>query len=194
MIINGKLYKNEQTIDFKVPPIYEVIRVMNGIPLFFSEHMERLFTSLELSGYAHDLSFQLFEDAIFKLVEETQIANNNIRVEIGLNAENQLIWTLFWVKSIYPEKRVWLDGVYAVSLVANRENPHAKIFRSQFTDQINQLRMETGAFEIILVKDDGTITEGSRSNLFFIKNQTIYSAKEADVLKGVTRKHLIALI
>lgn len=33
------------------------------------------------------------------------------------------------------------------------------------------IRRDTGAFEVILVKENGVITEGSRSNLFFVKKR-----------------------
>ncbi|MEG0641800.1 MAG: aminotransferase class IV, partial [Clostridium sp.] len=55
------------------------------------------------------------------------------------------------------------------------------------------LLKEKECFEAILVNDDGYVTEGSRSNLFFIRDNTLYTTQGKDVLLGITRKRIIDL-
>ena len=43
---------------------------------------------------------------------------------------------------------------------------------------------------MLLVNDRGMITEGSKSNAFFVKNNAIYTAPGDAVLKGITRKYV----
>jgi branched-chain amino acid aminotransferase len=45
----------------------------------------------------------------------------------------------------------------------------------------------------LLVDDQGNITEGSRSNIFFLKNGLLLTPPARTVLLGVTRKHVINL-
>ena len=128
------------------------------------------------------------------LVKETGIINNNVRLEIGEDHKGNFTWILFWVKSHYPDKSIYEEGVKTVTSRVTRDNPHAKIYRRQFVEDINQIKQETGAYEVILVKENGIITEGSRSNLFFIADDKLYAASEKDVLMGITRQKLIALL
>jgi len=44
-----------------------------------------------------------------------------------------------------------------------------------------------------LVNQKGEITEGSRSNMFFVKNNVFYTSPSKDVLVGITRSRVIQL-
>ncbi len=194
IIKDGKCYRSEEIVDFASPPVYEVIRVIDGIPLYFDEHIERLFNSLVLIHAKTNLSKEILLTSIETLVSETAILNNNVRLEIGEDQQGVSTWILFWVKSQYPDKAVYAHGVGTVTSKVTREEPHAKIYRKQYVDSINALKQETGAYEVILVKEDGIVTEGSRSNLFFILGGKLYSASGKDVLMGITRHKLILLL
>ena len=43
-------------------------------------------------------------------------------------------------------------------------------------------------YEVLLVDRNGRITEGSRSNVFFVKGNKFYTGPSAMVLVGITRK------
>lgn len=193
-IKDGICYHTEENVEFATPPVYEVIRVIEGIPLYFSEHVERLFKSFELSQTQSQLSKSDLLTGILTLVKETGIINNNVRLEVGENLMGVSTWVLYWVKSQYPDKSVYELGVKTVTSKVTRDNPHAKIYRKQFVETINALKQATGAFEVLLVKEDGTLTEGSRSNLFFISEGKVYAALEKDVLMGITRQKLLTLL
>jgi branched-chain amino acid aminotransferase len=45
---------------------------------------------------------------------------------------------------------------------------------------------ENNWFEVLLVDGEGSITEGSRSNVFFVKDNDLYCAPLNKVLKGIT--------
>ncbi len=192
-MLNGVMTTAQVDMKFISAPVYEVIRVMDGMPLFVEGHLERLFSSLKLLQIDHDYTELQFISAILKLVHETEIRDNNIRLEVGYIEHDVLSWVLYWVDSYYPEKAIYEKGVFTVTETITRENPHAKIYRDAYAHKISNIRRETGAFEVILVKENGVITEGSRSNLFFVKDDVIYSALESDVLKGITRNKVKAL-
>ena len=193
-IKDGKCYQIEENVEFANPPVYEVIRVIDGTPLYFSEHVERLFKSLKLIHVHTDLKEADLLAGIDRLVLETGLLNNNVRIEIGENLMGDLTWVLFWVKSQYPDKTIYVQGVKTVTSKITRENPHAKVYRKQYADSINAIKLESKAYEVILVKENGVVTEGSRSNLFFIAEGKLFSASEKDVLMGITREKLITLL
>ena len=49
-------------------------------------------------------------------------------------------------------------------------------------------------YEVLLVDNGGQITEGSRSNVFFIKKGEVYTSPLHQVLPGVTRGKIIEII
>jgi len=194
VVFNGQFMTSTPEMHFIEPPVYEVIRVMDGIPLFFEDHMTRLFHSFALVGYNPPFDARTLYTQIKQMIAHTGIRDNNIRLEVGRAPDSAIQSVLFWVKSIYPPVTDYEKGVETVTATEERPNPHAKVFRSDYAARISRLREETGAFEVILVTHDGIVTEGSRSNLFFIKDQKLYSASSEDVLMGITRQHLIEMV
>jgi branched-chain amino acid aminotransferase len=52
--------------------------------------------------------------------------------------------------------------------------------------------MEKG-YEALLVNEEQLITEGSRTNIFFIRGEVLFTAPEHMILSGITRKHILAI-
>ena len=64
----------------------------------------------------------------------------------------------------------------------------------ELRDATNKAIREGDLYEVLLVNRDGIITEGSRSNVFFIKNGEVYTSPTDAVLPGVTRTIIIRII
>lgn len=53
---------------------------------------------------------------------------------------------------------------------------------------------ENNAYEALLIDRNGNITEGSRSNIFMVRDKTVYTAPLKDVLPGTTRDSIIEVV
>ena len=53
--------------------IYEVLRIIDGIPLFVENHFERLINSLHIKGIQMDFDFSEFKRAIHELVKSKHL-------------------------------------------------------------------------------------------------------------------------
>ena len=51
--------------------------------------------------------------------------------------------------------------------------------------------MQRAAYEAILVNENNLITEGSRSNIFFLKGENLVTAPDNVILNGITRKNIL---
>lgn len=184
----------QESYRFTSAPVYEVIRVMEGVPLFYEAHIKRLMHSLELKK----MSFEVDENALLKLIikwaQEHDLASFNIRIEIGLNSQYQEVCVIMGVKPYYPPNPVYLEGVHTTVSKWVRNNPHAKVLYKDYQETISQIKNETQAFEVLLHDEFGKLSEGSRSNLFWIKDAGVYSAKSEDVLLGISREVLLEVI
>lgn len=173
--------------------LYEVIRINDSIPLFLEEHVDRLISSGKIIGHNLNISYEDVLSNISTLIEKNNVTNHNIKIVIN-NLQNSLpnIY-FFFIKTSYPEDSLYEKGVKTFSYNAERDNPNAKIINTNLRTTINNLLKEKDCFEAILINNEGCITEGSRSNLFFIKDNTLYTTEGKDVLLGITRKRIIEL-
>lgn len=174
------------------PVVYEVIRVKDGMPVFLKAHLNRLKNSMELMLKDKPLPpfIDGLEDHFHTLVKAEEIINQNIKMIVWNIGHPACSWCMFPIESHYPEADVYRQGVVTEVLKSERATPTAKIYHDTLSETVKVLRKETGVFEVLLVDRNDCLTEGSRSNLFLVKEGTVYSAPEEDILHGITREKL----
>lgn len=59
--------------------------------------------------------------------------------------------------------------------------------------RISEFIRAENLYDALLVGEDETITEGSKTNVFFVKKATLYTAPGDMVLKGITRQKVFDL-
>lgn len=192
-IINGeeapqdslKLYTSE-----KYKAFYEVIRIIRGTPLFYEDHYARFKNSMVKSNYELKLSKRDLKDQIQKLCKLNNITDCNVKVII-LQYGAEQITLLFINKFYYPTKQEYDNGVACCTVNLKRENPNIKILHTAYREEIKRVAEEKKVFEVLLVNENGKITEGGKSNVFFVKGNRIYTSPEDYILKGITRKYVL---
>lgn len=173
--------------------IYEVIRIIDGTPLFLEEHIERLSKSAKLLNYdIKDILETLVSDTK-KTVSLNESPEKNMKILL-YNIENPIPdYYIFFIDSNYPDETLYKNGVKAITHKATRNNPHAKIINNEFRKSANENMEKNNAYEALLVNDNDEITEGSRSNVFFVKDDAVYTSPGNDVLLGTTRNKIIKI-
>lgn len=168
--------------------IYEVIRIINGKPLFYEEHFDRMINSFRLNNYKNPITY----DELLKYIDDIVESNNkevgNIKIIFNTNTDN---FKVFFIKHSYPTDEMYSEGVKTILYFGERENPNAKVINNSFREVVNKEIKNNNAYEAILVDRNGYITEGSRSNIFLVKGSKIYTSKVEAVLPGVTRTEII---
>jgi putative transposase len=126
-------------------------------------------------------------------VESNKVEIGNIKFLGAPRNQETAFWFAAWfIPYVYPTEKMYSEGVDLHIFEYARENPNAKIMRNSFKRQVADLIETHNVYELLLTSE-GKITEGSRSNIFFIKGQKIYTSKAENVLKGITRKKIIGL-
>lgn len=193
IIVNGKIKSVKESNIFnkiKKPFIYEVIRIIEGVPLFLEEHLSRIYDSAELINYTIDVEKEKIREYIKKLILKNNIKSLNIKILLGENTKGEKIFLIYFINSFYPPRNYYTKGIHTILWNYERNNPNAKVDSSSLKVKIAKELMEEKAFEALLVNDLGYILEGSKSNIFFVKNNKVYTAKSKDVLLGITRKYI----
>jgi len=167
--------------------IYEVIRIISGVAIFLEDHFYRLQNSMEIKRTRFDMTLADFRCHINELIGINKKQEGNIKFVCSVAEENSN-WALSFIPASYPDIQDYKNGVSVDFLKAERENPNAKVIQNLIRESANRMIENLKLYEILLVDNDGLITEGSRSNVFFVKEEMFYTAPTNKVLVGITRQ------
>ena len=183
-----------QNIQYQPTVLYEVIRIAEGIPLFLEDHLERLNHSANLTGINTIPGQDELSDLIKKFLLTEKRDSGNIKLSFSCdNHSNQSKFSIDFIPHVYPAPGQYTEGVSIGLMNADRIVPNAKVQNSDIRERADKLISDNNFYEILLVGSDKNITEGSRSNVFFIKSDTLYSAPDDKILEGITRKKVLQI-
>lgn len=188
-IKNDEAYTAEEFQEFykiEGKSIYEVLRVINSKPLFLKEHLLRLEKSLGLAGENSPMDLKTIKKYVNQLISLNRVKDGNIKIVI-----NQGNLYIFSVMAYYPTEEMYKDGVKTILYFGERTNPNAKVVDNSFREKVTKEMEAKEAFEAILINKEGFVTEGSKSNIFMVKGDKVYTAPAEGVLLGITRDKII---
>lgn len=174
------------------PSVYEVIRVMDGVPLFLDDHLDRMFKSASMIDYNIPYDKSQIKASIRDIIIKNGVKNQNIKL-LASDVANENVFLVYFVDSFYPPKEYYKNGIKTILFDHERDNPNAKVQRDEFRNKVKEALEDKDAFEALLKNKDGYIPEGSRSNMFFVMDNKIYTGPSKEVLLGITRKYIFNL-
>lgn len=179
-----------------VPPggveIYEVVRVMDGVPLFLEDHLDRFYHSAWLCHLGIPMDKETIVGLLRKLTAVNGVTEGNIRFSWSWRPAGKFL--AGFIPHHYPGEEEYRLGVVCGLLDAERHDPNAKVVQEGLREAADRMIRDLGVYEVLLVNRDGNITEGSRSNVFFIKEGILLTAPSDEVLPGITRQKVLELI
>jgi aminodeoxychorismate lyase len=180
--------------------LFEAVRVYNGKFFRWGEHMRRLGSGANFLDIKPPVSDQELRDFASELVTRNNLRDSLLRITLtrgtgirgyspkGANHPT-LAMTLHPTPQFEPGKpQGWRLIVSSFRLPA--DNPLARFKNSNKLLQI-MARSEAdtaGADDALLLNNLGNVAEGSSSNVFWVRNDKIYTPSiPAGILPGVTR-------
>lgn len=170
--------------------IYEVLRIIDGKPIFLENHLKRMKNSFELINEEFTLTYNEISAKIHELIKFENKFYGNIKITYGIHEK---ILKVFFVEHSYPCEEMYKEGVKTILYFGERENPNAKIINEDFRGKVTAEIKDKNAYEAILIDKNGYITEGSKSNIFMIKGNVLMTSPTKAVLPGVTRGEIIKI-
>lgn len=171
--------------------VYEVIRIIQGVPLFLEEHMERMAASIELLNMPFTFSLEEIKGLMKNLCHKNGFTKGNIKLVV--NGEKVPTLYLYFIPHSYPDAFLYAEGIKTKTIFLERSNPNAKVVRLSYKEKVTSFIEEHHIYEALLVNREDEITEGSKSNVFFVLDETLYTPPLKDVLGGVTRKRILQI-
>lgn len=196
---NGKVLESDKFSSEYVlqgTSLYEVIRVIDSVPVFLERHLERLNNSAKLANKRLWMSKENIKDAILELIKANKTNEGNIKIIFNyrnVDQENSNTFLVYFIEHHYPSEEQYSLGVPVILCFKERSNPNAKIINNNFRSETDEKIKASKSYEAILVDRNNYITEGSRSNIFMIKDNCVITAPLEAVLPGITRQVIIEI-
>ena len=195
-LLNDELVKNadgESYPEFEGRTVYEVIRVEDGIAIFLEDHLDRFFRSAAYLDLPLPTTAESIEDRVYRLIAANQVGNQNLKSILGKTSKSESVLWIFFTQSIYPPKSYYEEGIATGLFRIERLDPNIKLVRSDYQKAVLQERADKDVYELLLVDGNEEITEGSRTNVFFVKGKELYTPPAKAVLLGIVRKKVFEI-
>ncbi|HEV2331018.1 MAG TPA: aminotransferase class IV [Verrucomicrobiae bacterium] len=178
--------------------LFEAIRIFNGRPFRWREHIERLRSGAEFLKIKLPFSPRRLRAFADELIARNKMPDSLLRLSLsrgvglpGYGPENAPVPTLAMSLRPAPKQEnppQWKLITSSVRIAAN--DP---LVRFKTCNKLPQVlaRAEAnkaGADEALLLNTDGFVAEGTSSNVFWVKRGAVYTPPlAAGILPGVTR-------
>ena len=181
--------------------VYEVVYVMNGAPVDFGAHLDRLEHSLDLLDMPWPMSREAFAAIIKETVRRNRVRQGIVYWQIGRGIAARshveaapLVPTLIITARGGFDPRRMRGGI---SLTSAQDLRWARRDAKSISLLPNVLAMraaaEAGSQEVLLVDDQGLVTEAGASTAWIVLpgNTLVTHPLGHSILPGITRMRLI---
>lgn len=176
---------------------FDFMRIYNGKPFQFKDHMTRFKNTAKAMGLKNRFSDKEIEDVLTQLVKKNKDKDYQVRFILtggetknGLFPSVPVFYILFEKMSDYPDS-YYKKGTKLITHEHQRLLPEAKNSNYMQAVMLQNRRLKEKAIEILYVSK-GNILEATTSNVFIVKDNKLYTPKD-NILKGITRKLTIDL-
>lgn len=165
---------------------FETIDIRNGKAVLLPYHLERLKKAQSFFNIKKEVTAQTVTDYL-----EKQHFTDGV-LKIMLSAENLTMTTR--TNPYTPERYEKGFSVTVSQILRNETSPLTYMKTFHYGDNILEKRKagQNGWDEPIFLNFKGELTEGSCTNLFFVKNQQLYTPTvNCGLLPGTVRRYLV---
>ncbi len=182
--------------------IYEVIAAYDLVPVLLQEHLERWIRSAEGLRLECPYSIEQQMEVIQQLLENVGAKRASIYGQLTRGSAKRAHPfpqksepSEFWFVRALPEydSRMYSEGVAVITQPDDRWS-RCWIKSTSLLPNVlaKQAATDEGAFESILYKPDGTVTEASVANFHVVKDGVIYThPNDGAILGGCKRKFVL---
>ncbi len=168
--------------------VYETLRVVHGNPYFIKQHCARLLASAGVIALEHPFSSQLIETSIRELITKNSAETCNVKVMLlGGPTPSAARFYIQCLSPLFPDRKLYSSGAHFITYKYQRDFPGAKTLNMLPSYLAYRQAKQSGAYDALLMNDQGNITEGTRTNFLCIKEETIISPPEEQILPGIMR-------
>jgi branched-chain amino acid aminotransferase len=179
--------------------LFETMRSYNGTVFCLKDHLNRLFFSSKALSIEHGYDRKYITDAIYKLLKANALTDARLRLTLTGGPMSQAdahrrATLLITATKLQPYPAEYYQKGVLVVLSPFRQNVTEPICGHKTTNYLARMialkqAHQKRAAEALWFTVDNRLAEGCISNVFLVKNSTLYTpALTTPVLPGVARK------
>jgi branched-chain amino acid aminotransferase len=172
--------------------VFDFFRVVNNVPVFMNEHIERFFKSAEALGLEVGVKKERIKSIIHELIERNNSGLSGIKLTLtgGYSPGGyEVILPNFFITQHPLQPRPETRGFKVVLYEHIREQPEIKNI-NYLTGLMLQKKL---AADDVLYHRNGEISEFPRSTFFIVTKDNEVVTPGKNVLQGITRKKILEL-
>lgn len=204
ILINGKMIRKKKkemsllsTGLLNGIGLFETMRSYKNNIVYFDAHINRIITSCKIIDMKPPFSFSGLTAIIKEVTRLTSLKDAYIRLTLwkaGNNTESLLV-----VKRYFPHSSSKYKKGFSVYVSTIKQNAGSILTRLKTTSRLSyefsfQEAKNKGFDEALMLNNRGYLAEGTRSNVFLIKRNEVFTPfLECGCLDGITRKAIFDL-
>lgn len=175
--------------------VYETIKVRKGISYFVKQHIDRLCYSAEMITLQHPFRKKVITQYLADLVNALHLSEEqaSCNIKLLLIGGKEPLLFIQALPPLYPDRKLYSHGAKTMTVHYERLFPNAKTLNMLGSYLAYTKARDAGCYDGLLIDREGNVIEGTRTNFFAIKGDTLYSAPLEKILEGVTRVTVLAV-
>lgn len=214
IFVNDKLYPRSEAkisvFDSSVQggdAVWEGLRVYNGNVFALDRHLKRLQQSAKAMMFENIPSSDWIKEKIFATLSANGM-KDNVHIRLTLTRGEKitsgmspafntsgccLIIIAEWKPPVYP-----IDGIRLITSAVRRNPPQCVDSKIHHNNLINNILAKiqanlSGVDDAVMLDINGFVAETNATNIFMIRNKSVYTPFADSCLPGITRKIVIEL-
>lgn len=179
--------------------VFESLRTYSRRPFHLADHLQRLYRSAELIELDIPYTREEIAAVVYQAIERNSYTHSSLRLLVtgGVSEDGVLPSgkpVLAVLVTPLPERDMerFRRGIKVITSRMERDMPEAKT--SSYLAAMRALKdaQRRGASDALYLNADGQVMEGTRSNFFVFRGDTLITPSEG-VLLGITRQVILEL-
>lgn len=178
--------------------VFETLRAYNGRIFRLDSHIERLRKSLPILQIQADIETHQLKEAVLKCIKENNLKDAHLRLTVWQGKVRAHI-AIFARSYDFFQKEDYQKGLRAIISKTFRQNEFSPLSRIKSANYLQMLlayheAKAKGYDEALLLNTQGFLSEASRANICFIKdNCLITPSLDCGCLPGITRDTVLSI-
>lgn len=216
--LNGKIYFENKFINSNqakihvlnhslhfASSVFEGIRVYNEKVLFLEDHIKRLITSSKIMNLNLNHSLKKLNELVLLIIKKNEIKDGYVRPLVfrsshsmspeTKNCKTQVAIAAWKWKNLFNNENGIKLNISKYPKLNSKIYPmEAKSSGSYQTSVLSKIYSSKKGFDDSLMLDlNKNIAETTACNIFWIKNNNVYTPKNHSILNGITRQAILEI-
>lgn len=187
--VSSKFFESLTPGSLRAKGVFETMRSYRGKIFLLDEHIKRLKRGLRFYKIKNPFSQKAIDRNITKVLTANCLKNARVRLSVWREGKN--VHSVIVCQRIIKPKKIFTACVVSQKRNRNKYSHLKSVDYSLFQAAYVQAQ-HRGFDEGILFNRNGYLVEGSRTNMFIVKNGHLYTpGVEHGCLEGITRQWVL---